>query len=124
MSRYQQYEKLDIEIGNRIRESRLSCDKMSQNTLGINIGHANGNQISKYEMGKPVPIKTLQKIASELNVDIRYLQTGKADVDDSIEMTPEQREYFIKLLSLPEEYQNKIYSAITYFEKAEKALQL
>lgn len=122
MSKYEEYEKIDIEIGNRIREERL-CNKLSQHDLGIEIGQANGNQISKYEMGKAVPAKTLQKIAQALDVDVVYLQTGKFDSGAMIEMTHEQQDYIVRLLRLPVEYQNRIFGAITNFENAEKALQ-
>ena len=122
MSKYQKYDETDIEIGARIREERLRL-KYSQHDLGIEIGQANGNQISKYEMGKAIPIKTLQKIAKALNVNITYLQTGKVDTNSMVEMTCEQQDYIVRLLSLPVEYQNKIFKAISSFEDAEKALQ-
>lgn len=124
MSKYQEYEEQDIEIGKRIREARLRFDGMSQHTLGIAIGQANGNQISKYEMGKPVPIKTLQKIANVLDVNVTYLQTGKVATSDMPEMTCEQREYIFKLLNLPGNYQERIFGAIDNFTDAERALQI
>ena len=124
MSKYQEYEEQDIEIGKRIREARLRCDGMSQHTLGIAIGQANGNQISKYEMGKPVPIKTLQKIANVLDVNVTYLQTGKVATSDMPEMTCEQREYIFMLLNLPGNYQERIFGAIENFADAERALQI
>lgn len=116
-------EDMNSEIGNRIREERLRCG-LSQGKLGVEIGQANGNQISKYEMGKSVPIKTLQKIAHVLDVDVTYLQTGKVATSDMPEMTCEQREYIFKLLNLPGNYQERIFGAIDNFADAERALQI
>lgn len=128
MKNYQECNEKNIEnmnsaIGNRIREERLRCG-LSQGKLGVEIGHANGNQISKYEMGKPVPIKTLQKIANVLDVNVTYLQTGKVATSDMPEMTCEQREYIFKLLNLSGNYQERIFGAIDNFTDAERALQI
>ena len=123
MKEYLQYEQINIEIGQRIREERLRKG-ISQCKLGIEIGQANGNQISKYEAGKAVPMKTLQTIAQILKVDVTYLQTGKEISVDSPKVTPKQRDYITRLLSLPEDYQERIFKAICHFEDIENSLQM
>lgn len=116
-----QVEKLNIDIGNRIREAR-SIRKISQTELGAEVG-CGGNQISRYENGLvAVPTDRLQKIAFALDVSVNYLRTGTENIINIQGITLDQYQFFCKFVTLSPEIQDKVMQAVDYYKKGDDLL--